>query len=184
MTLNLEAHAQELLEDIFCVPLSKRYLSKGLTRVEAGQGLIQRKLWTCGSHSRPASCSLFSGASEWGCSRTIAKAQQWYCHGGPEKYLWAEKKQRTAGLCERWNCTPTDGCQTSKGYGTQRPGMEPAVEFFLREIYNPAVFCLECGRGQTGIINWPSFNYGGARGSLSTRWGGLKKQSPSTPTVI
>ena len=30
MTLNLEAHAKELLEDTFCIPLSKRYLSKGL----------------------------------------------------------------------------------------------------------------------------------------------------------
>ena len=30
MTLNLEAHTKELLEDTFCIPLSKRYLSKGL----------------------------------------------------------------------------------------------------------------------------------------------------------
>ena len=35
-----------------------------------------------------------------------------------------------AGSCERRNCTPNEGGQTSKGYGTQRPDMEPAVEFF------------------------------------------------------
>lgn len=68
--------------------------------------------------------------------------------------------------------------QRSKGCGTLRPGVEPAAGFSEMEIYTE-VFCQERGRGQTGTIEWPTFNPGGARVDLSARWGGSEKQPPS-----
>lgn len=122
MTLNLEAHAQELLEDTF-VSLCPKDTFKGVNKGRSWARVDSKKVMDMRVLLQACQLPLF-WASRVGQGRTIAKGSTVTLPWGPKNILWAEKKRRTAGLCERWNCTPTDGCQTSKAmvpetrYGT------------------------------------------------------------------